>query len=521
LIVLTLIGVSSRATAADPNSATAPWAKARLGINLAGPADWNTELPFVDVVRMSRPWVSQRTGAAWGTGPALALDEFGWVKRLEPDCFAESPLCTIKGGHYPSGVYTVLYEGDGAIAFRGGVKVLDERPGRMRIDVDASQGGFMLQIRRTEPENYIRNIHVIMPGFEATWQRDPFHPAFLERWRGMACFRFMDWMDTNNSEVRTWAQRPTLRHATFSKRGVALEWMIDLCNRQHIDPWFCMPHMADDDFIRRFATMVRERLDPALNVYVEYSNEVWNSQFAQTHYAQEKGRALGLGVQPWEAGWHYTAQRSLEIFTLWEEVLGGRQRLVRVLPSQSGNTGVSEGVLGFRGAAQHADVLAVAPYMPFTVGRGKLKDMGAEMVSWDVEKLLDFFEEHAFTDSMERIRKDKGVADKYGVGLVAYEGGQHMVAMLRDQDLVERLSALMHEANRHPRMGALYTRYFDEWARIGGGVFAVFASIGGYNNFGAWGLAEFYDSKPADSPKLDATYRWASRHGQAVVLENR
>lgn len=33
---------------------------ARMGINLAGPADWNTELPFVDVFRMSRPWISQK-----------------------------------------------------------------------------------------------------------------------------------------------------------------------------------------------------------------------------------------------------------------------------------------------------------------------------------------------------------------------------------------------------------------------------------------------------------------------------
>lgn len=29
-------------------------ARPRLGMNLAGPADWNTELPFVDVFRLSR-----------------------------------------------------------------------------------------------------------------------------------------------------------------------------------------------------------------------------------------------------------------------------------------------------------------------------------------------------------------------------------------------------------------------------------------------------------------------------------
>ncbi len=74
--------------------------ESRLGINLAGPADWNTELPFVDVFRLSRPWISQRKGQPWGKGPTLDLDAHGWVKRLEPDCWAETLLCTIDRGHW-------------------------------------------------------------------------------------------------------------------------------------------------------------------------------------------------------------------------------------------------------------------------------------------------------------------------------------------------------------------------------------------------------------------------------------
>jgi hypothetical protein len=31
-----------------------------------------------------------------------------------------------------------------------------------------------------------------------------------------------------------------------------------------------------------------------------------------------------------------------------------------------------------------------------------------------------------------------------------------------------------------------------------------------------WGLAEFYDSTPAEYPKLEATLRWAREHGQPV-----
>jgi hypothetical protein len=36
------------------------------------------------------------------------------------------------------------------------------------------------QITSTNPANPLRNLRVIMPGFEATHQRQPFHPWFLK-----------------------------------------------------------------------------------------------------------------------------------------------------------------------------------------------------------------------------------------------------------------------------------------------------------------------------------------------------
>ena len=512
-ILLTAVALSAVAQAA-------PVAQPRLGMNLAGPADWMTELPFVDVFRTSRQWISQRQGAGWGKGPELAIDELGWVKQLESGCYAESMLCTIQGGHYPAGVYTVLYEGEGKLACGNNAKVKESAPGRMLIDVDASKGGFSLQIRETNPQNYVRNIRVVMPGFEKNFEKEPFHPVFLKQWKGFACFRFMDWMHTNGSEIRTWAERPTLQHATFSKRGVALEWMIDLCNRQKADAWFCMPHLADDDFVRRFAQMVKERLDPSLKIYIEYSNEVWNGQFVQCRYAGEQGVALGLGPKerPWEAGWAYTAKRSLEIFAVWESVFGGHERFVRVIPTQSANSGVTKGILRYPEVAKHADALAIAPYMGYSIGRGKTADLGERMKMWTVEQMLADFEQTAFAECLKHMRMNKELADQYGLKLIAYEGGQHMVAFMKDQATVQAVSATMHACNRHPRMGELYTQYYDEWAKVGGDLFAVFSSIGAYSNHGAWGLAEYYDSPPAAYPKLEATLKWAQAHGQSVEL---
>ena len=515
-----IVSLSLLLVALLANDALGQSQTASFGINLSGPADWNTELPFVDVFRMSRPWISQREGAPWGKGPPLEIDELGWVTSLADGCFAESMLCTIGDGHYPGGIYHVFYEGDGELAFGGSAKIVAQQPGRIQIEVNPDRGGFSLQIRRTNPKDHVRNIHVIMPGFEDTWQNDPFHPTFVDRWRGMACVRFMDWMHTNDSEVATWTERPTLEHATFSRHGVAIEWMVDLCDHIDAAPWFCMPHRADDDYIRRFATLVFERMDPDRKVYIEYSNEVWNGQFEQHHYAAEQGAQLGIGPadRPWEAAWHYTAVRSLQIFAIWEDVFGGHDRLVRVLPSQAANPHVSEQVLSFRDAYKSADALAIAPYMAFTVGRGRLSDAD-DIADWDVDQLLDVFEQQSLPEAVERMKASKKVADKYGVELIAYEAGQHMVSMARDQTLTEKLTATMQEANRHPRMGQIYDQYFAAWGESGGGILAHFSSISKWSRYGSWGLMQFYDDSAENYPKFAAAIRWARKLGQDIELD--
>ena len=56
--------------------------------------------------------------------------------------------------------------------------------------------------------------------------------------------------------------------------GASLEVMVALANALDADPWFNMPHQADDTFVRNFATYVRQHLEPGRKVYVEWANEV-------------------------------------------------------------------------------------------------------------------------------------------------------------------------------------------------------------------------------------------------------
>ncbi|MEI8309284.1 MAG: hypothetical protein WCH98_00870 [Verrucomicrobiota bacterium] len=96
--------------------------------------------------------------------------------------------------------------------------------------------------------------------------------------------------------------------------------------------------------------------------------------------------------------------------------------------------------------------------------------------------------------------------------------GQHMVGV-GGGETNQAMTKLFLAANGSPRMGALYKKYFDAWAESGGGLFSVWDSIEVWSKWGSWGVAEYYDTKPADSPKYQSTLDWAKSHGQKVTLD--
>lgn len=191
---------------------------------------------------------------------------------------------------------------------------------------------------------------------------------------------------------------------------------------------------------------------------------------------------MGFGEKPWEAAWRYTAYRSVQIFRIWEEVFGGTKRLVRVLPSQAANPYVSEQILSFRDAYKHADALAIAPYISFNVSP-KGDPPADEVAQWSVERLLDHVEKVSLPRSIQWMKEQKKVADKYGLLLVAYEGGQHLVGV-HGAENNEKLTQLLTKANAHPRMGEIYRKYLRAWVEVGGDLFCHFSSVGRWTKWG-------------------------------------
>ena len=106
----------------------------------------------------------------------------------------------------------------------------------------------------------MRNIRVITPGFESTYESHPFHPTLVSYLQRFKVVRFMDWMASNVAQSGVWANRTTRAwrsynqpHSDGTTDGVALEDMILLANQAGVSPWFSVPYNADDNYITNMA----------------------------------------------------------------------------------------------------------------------------------------------------------------------------------------------------------------------------------------------------------------------------
>ncbi len=497
-----LVTLAACATAeADKPNADAVNASADLGINLAGISYWSSEIVFVDLFKNSQPFKSQRPGAKYGQGGPLDLDADGWIRSFAANGQSADSIIFLRIPRgWPEGIYTCLYDGEGEVQIRSAREIVDQQPGRIRVRIEPEAGQLSLALKKTNPRNPVRNIRFILPGFEDTYQKQPFHPDFLKRWGDFQVLRFMDFQRTNGSPQVNWTDRSRPSMQTQGQpSGVALEHLIQLANTLKADPWFCMPHLATDDYVRQFATMVRRDLHPDAKIYIEYSNECWNGMFPQVRYCRDQGRQLGLSDNDFQAQLRYFSKRSVEVFKIWEDVFGGSQRLVRVLAAQSANPWTSEQVLDFKDAWRHADALAIAPYFGNALGDPKRQEEVARM---SVDQVLDACQE-SICQNEKTIARQSQVAKARGLRLLAYEGGQHLVGHGGAENN-KQLEALFHAANRHPRMKGLYLDYLAGWQRNGGSTFVVFSSVGKYSKWGSWGILE-YDGQPADeAPKYQA-----------------
>jgi hypothetical protein len=337
-----------------------------------------------------------------------------------------------------------------------------------------------------------------------------FNPTFVDRIRPYKVLRFKDWMATDGewspsspSTQHYWSGRPKVDDARWSQwSGVPVEIMAALANQTGADAWFSMPHQADDEYVRQFAETALRLLGPNSRVFVEYSNEVWNDQFAQAGYAQAQGLALGLSSDPFQAQVRYQALRSRQIFAIWESVFP-KDRLVRVLSSFHIFPSVTEELLSYADTRAHTDVVAIAPYF------GVTGDDLPVAVGMNTDALMRHLESVALSQSSQYTRQHVDIARRYGLPVIAYEAGLDLQARGSAFAQDPTMNGLFDAANRDPRVGPLYTRYLQDWnAATGGQLMVHFLDCEAFSIYGRYGSLEYLDQPRAQAPKFDSLMRW-------------
>jgi hypothetical protein len=503
-------GVSASGTVSVRGTTPIPARSRHVGMNLAGIAYYSSEFPFADMMKSGGGWASREDNGAWGKPfPSLTAD--GYPAALAPGQHALNAVAW-DGSHFAPGRYVVLWDGDGSISFPlSNVKVAESAANRIAIDVVDTSGSLWVAIDRTSASNPVRNLRFLWPGTEATYASQPFNPVFLAKIAPFSLLRFMDWGATNVSPIAEWAQRSHVADVTYgTPAGVPIEVMIDLANTLHVDPWFCIPHQASDDYVRQFATLVRDRLDPALHPHIEYSNEVWNTGFPQTQWAIARSQALGLDI-PFGQPAIFYATRSVQVFKIVQDVWGAdRGRIVRVIAGQAVWDNFLAHALAYQDTAANADVMAIAPYFNATEAGDPARV--ATTLTLSSDQIVDQMLANIRGDIKSSMTANAALAAKYKLKLKAYESGAGDSSSYFPADKIDAMTALFVAAHNNPRMRGVYAEYYSQWVAAGGDTMNQYSDVGNWSKWGLWGSLQYVTQDPAAAPKYQGLLDFIAAH---------
>ena len=396
-----------------------------------------------------------------------------------------------------------------------------------------------------------------------------FNPDYLQHLRNFRVIRMMNFMESSPSyqcrdlkEVAfkscidqsiTWENRAALDDAVWGgssrsgfqqHKGVPIEVLAALANQLNRDPWFSFAHYVNDEYVEKFARYMQQSLHKNLKPHLEYANETWNPGFQAHYFVKQKGIAAGLNQVPnqyrsdgnrnadYFAQLHYYVQRSLEIFTIWNNVFAeDKQRLIKIISGQQGDTVLSEEMLKYQNASEKIDALAIAPYFYGCIERSATHCTLSRHVLSSVQSVDDIFDiiDHgnlrlggdpsALQGTLAKITRQAKIAQKYNVQLMTYEAGQHLTIMgsmgRLEQSRKDALRQLFQQANRDPRMKARYLQFMNHWKSLADhpetantGLLTLYTMTQSYYDYGNWGLKEWLGQEREQAVKFDAVMQF-------------
>ena len=460
-----------------------------IGMNLDSVNDYTPNWMFTDIFQHSRPWISHAYNTVTrqfdfngGSFVPVQTDANGWPTQLATWQNAnghvmQQRLGTLMfrelNGNYPAGTYRAEWTGTGDLQFGFDAREIsrgrtDDGRNFAVLNVTPGQGGIYLSINSMSNADPIRDVHVWMPDYNGQsfagqrWQPgadfSPFHPLYRERLSDFGILRFMQTQETNTSDIQSWSDRRDTNDARQASgmsgpmaNGISVEHMVQLANELDADPWFNMPHQADDGFVRNFATYVRDNLEPGRKAYVEWSNEVWNSAPGFESYAwiaEQTRLPANAGLTHWQI----VGREAARDMDIWSEVFTGQtERIVRTAGGMAANSWITERILENMNGS--FDAIAIAPYFgPSAAQRASYSaTTSIDQVLADMRGNIAVSAQ--MTVSHQQLADDFATRLGRDIQLLAYEGGPHLDSRGGSYQNV------FHQATKDPRMADVLRDY--------------------------------------------------------------
>ena len=485
-----------------------------LGMNLNQLNYYSTAPMFVDVMKdTNNGWLVVKQSSLespWSISGVQEppMDANGYpigLGNLPSQGYALSTAAfTQNGENYPTGTYTLIFDGGGTVVVHQGNNTTTvSQPGGLgqphAVKIVANGNGIAISITQSNASDYVRNIQLIMPGYQNTYETQPFYQPYLQGLESFNILRFKDAMDTDFQTIENWSQRTTATYRTqTASTGMAVEYMVDLANTLHEDMWVNMPVMAQPDYVQGFAQYVLANLDPGLKVYVEYGNEDWNWGYT-TGYQYILNYAKANGISEDQA----TADLAVNDWNIWESVWGNQDsRVERVVANQFSvpsrlNAEIQQIVADSPNDPDHGfEVVSGAPYFaPST---------SSYTASTTVQKIE--------SDSMAAVSAlgpqlsafmavDKSWEAQLGqnIPVIMYEGGWALEAPLTAPWYNAYVAA-----ETDPGMSAVTTAFLDELNSYGVNGLLYYSYVSEPNQWGEWGSMESLFQPSSQTPKFDA-----------------
>ena len=469
-----------------------PSGPSSVGTNLYANFYYSPEFPFLNRMKTHGPWTAQNadsstipvTANGYPTGRPPGTTDLYTLVALDP-------VTTTSNN-----TYVITWTGRAGFYVLG-AKIVSSKPGRIVFNyarTDTNQA--YVSVSGLDSANPLDNVAIVRSDQAGLYNAgEVFNPDFVKKVSRLGTLRYMDWNDTNTSVVKEWEDRTLVNHDTWAsniKSGVPIEVEVSLANESKTNLWLNIPTYATDDYVRAMVTYVRDNLDPSISFYLEYSNEVWNFSFSQSHYALAQGDKLwgvdanGDGTidsndpkEHYGPGWvTFYGYRAAQVASIARQVYGANtNQLHNVLATQTGYQGIENNILDGVSRAKLGNVRQLFADYAITAYFGNLNPQNdadrATILSW--ARSGDAGLSAAFsalrnntgltahdTGSLAYLRSifsyQSTVAGKLGLNLVAYEGGIDLTTVANGYGPNAGLiQAFVYRLHADPRMESLYS----------------------------------------------------------------